>query len=94
MRGKRDFFNDLSELLIVSVKLCGLYIGDGIKVIKDFIDIGRENSEKIEREIWNGGETFGSGNGYTIDDDESTPTPMDDDVNIIYDGIMGEMEND
>ena len=91
MRGKRDFFNDLSELLIVSVKLCGLYIGDGIKVIKDFIDIGRENSEKIEREIWNGGETFGS--HYTIDDDESTPTPMDDE-NIIYDGIMGEMEND
>ena len=88
-----NIVNNLFDIIISLVRMVGSYsrdIWDSVVVIWKDNDLPQEE----EKGIWNGGETFGSGNGYTIDDDESTPTPMDDDVNIIYDGIMGEMEND
>tara|TARA_R100000697_G_scaffold112122_1_gene129554 strand:+ start:231 stop:506 length:276 start_codon:yes stop_codon:yes gene_type:complete len=85
-----NIVNNLFDIIISLVRMVGSYsrdIWDSVVVIWKDNDLPQEE----EKGIWNGGETFGSVNsGYTIDDDETTPTPMDD--IITYDGMMDEIE--
>ena len=80
-----NIVNNLFDIIISLVKMVGGYgrdVWDSMSWIwKEEHLTPRQDDEMI----WNGGDTF------RIDDDENTPTPMDDIV-IQYDGIMDEID--
>lgn len=82
-----NIVNNLFDIIISLVKMVGSYsrdIWDSVVVIWKDNDLPQEE----EKGIWNGGVT--NQGGSRIDDDETTPTPMDD--IITYDGMMDEIE--
>jgi len=87
----KDIMNNIFDIIISSVKLgvdYGRDLWDSISVM--WKDDHLTPMKQEEDFIWNGGVT--NEGGSRIDDDETTPTPMDD--IIMYDGIMEEIEND
>tara|TARA_Y100001963_G_C6787581_1_gene453701 strand:- start:4163 stop:4429 length:267 start_codon:yes stop_codon:yes gene_type:complete len=82
-----NIVNNLFDIIISLVRMVGSYsrdIWDSVVVIWKDNDLPQEE----EKGIWNGGVT--NQGGSRIDDDETTPTPMDD--IITYDGMMDEIE--
>ena len=82
-----NIVNNLFDIIISLVRMVGSYSRD---IWNSVVVIWKDNDlpQEEEKGIWNGGVT--NQGGSRIDDDETTPTPMDD--IITYDGMMDEIE--
>ena len=92
---KIDLLEELMDLIIVLGRLIMDYIKDGVVYIMMFINAGKQEKEVINDEMWNGGVT--NKKGSRIDDTNEDNTLVYDeytiDGNIIYDGVMGEIND-
>jgi len=87
----KDIMNNIFDIIISSVKLGVDYGRDFWNSLNPLWNVKEERLIEEEDFIgWNGGVT--NQGGSRIDDDETTPTPMDD--IITYDGVMYEIEED
>jgi len=88
-------FNNLFDLLIIMVKIGVSYM---VELWNNLSWIWKEDLPphmQEEVEMWNGGSTGRriKDDGILIDDITDTPYDVDE-SNIIYDGMMGEIQDD
>ena len=92
-------FNNLFDLLIIMVKIGVSYM---VELWNNLSWIWKEDLPphmQEEVEMWNGGSTGRKDDGILIDDITDTPYDVDeskimDSKGIIYDGMMGEIQDD
>ena len=85
--------NNIFDLLIIMVKIGVSYM---VELWNNLSWIWKEDIPphmQEEVEMWNGGSTGRKDDGILIDDITDTPYDVDE-SNIIYDGMMGEIQDD